>query len=144
VADDALFPEPEAVPPRTDGPWLVAPAPGCWRYMILGEDGQFLMIDGHGIRDSELVDVIRGAGVAGRSAEPGWAADWGDVARRTWARRHDMCPHHLAYVEGCSKCCAFRNDEGPWWDWSTEPDTPVDANRDRPGYFPVTVIDLEG
>jgi hypothetical protein len=142
VADDALFPEPEHTPPRTDGRWLVAPAPGCWRYMILGEDGQWLMIDGHSIRDGELVEVIRAADQYD-DGNPGWADSWGEVARRVWARQHDRCPKHLAYADRCPDCAVFRAGEGPVFTWTphSEPD---DSDRGKPGYFPVTVIDLEG
>jgi hypothetical protein len=135
----ALFEEPERVGPRLDGDWRVSPAPGCWRYMLLGEEGTWLLIQGHGIRDGEILPLI--------AAVDAWAADecddWATATRRVWGERLTMCPLHLAYVEECSECQVFHVGEGPLWRWTARADAD-DADRDRPGWFPVTVVDLEG
>lgn len=88
IGQGALFEEPEHLRPRTDGAWLVAPAPDCWRYQLLGEDCDVLMVEGHGIDDAGIRDVLLFAGL--------W---WGDdmepvPVKRTWAAELDRCPRH--------------------------------------------------
>lgn len=93
------------------------------------------------------------------------------VLWRTWWRGRDPLDlprvpgwllwlgRHWRAFSGCSKCeyvdhyricdgCGFCSSDGtgkapPWWDWSAPAGDPA-ANEGRSGYFPVTVIDLEG
>lgn len=91
MEQEALFEEPEHLPPRTDGTWLVAPAPDCWRYQLLGEDGETLMIEGHGINDDGIRDVLLHAG-------QWWGFDEPVPAERTWATELDRCPRHRRWL----------------------------------------------
>lgn len=87
MEQEALFEEPEHLPARTDGPWLVAPAPDCWRYQLLGEDGETLMIEGHGINDDGIRELLLHAG-------QWWGFDEPVPAERTWATELDHWPRH--------------------------------------------------
>lgn len=131
----ALFPEPERVDvPTMDGPWRIAPH--GWRFMLLGEDGEYLILQGH-VRDNAVARVLAELpefyGVV--------APDEVDPVH-TWARQLTACPTHAptAARDDCSGCHATPDE--PQWDWST-PDGQPDANRNTEGYFPATVIDLE-
>lgn len=136
----ALFEEPERVGPRLDGDWRISPAPGCWRYMQLGEEGTWLLVQGHGIRPAEIVELI--AHVDAWLVDEGHD-DWEPATRCVWGERYTMCLRHLAYVEDCGDCVVFRAGEGPMYRWTARADAD-DADRTRPGWFPVTVVDLEG
>jgi hypothetical protein len=134
-----IFPEPERTPPLTDGLWSVGPMPHRWRYMFFGEDGEWLAIEGHLIRDEELAAIVT---ASGSGCDPD-IDDWGRYARRTWAGAYDMCPYHLTWVEGCG-CCHILRDEGPPVVLLITRADPDDAERGTPDWFPVTVVDLEG
>lgn len=146
AVEPALFPEPEHVPARTtDGRWLIAPAPHGWRFALVGEDGEWLVIEGHGIRPEEIpgVLVLREVGMAAEDAqlydEPG--SGW----MRTWCTWPKVCPTHhppLLRDDECASCGYITDGEpGEWWVWGSWTDPAED--RATPGYFPVTVVDLE-
>jgi hypothetical protein len=130
AADPGLFPEPERVDvPTMDGPWAIAPA--GWRYQFVGEDGQWLLAQGH-LDDAAVLEVLRAA-EQDTTVEYVWDA--------TWARELTACPEHPAKAEKCVWCEYITPGE-PWWDWSHDTDVPQ-QHRNKPGYFPVTVIDVE-
>lgn len=135
--EPALFQEPNHAPPPVDGPWQVGHAPHRWRYMFLGEDSEWLMVHGH-VPADELSDAVS---VPGVMAEPG--GDWAVVTRWTYATTYDMCPQHLTWFEGCESCRILREDGSPLVMLTARAD-PDDAERSTPGWFPVTVVDLEG
>lgn len=136
MTDTGLFAEPERTPLPADDPWLVGHQPNYWRYMFLGEDSEWLMILGH-VPDGELADAVSVPGV-GVDTD----GDWAVVTRWTYASMHDMCPQHLTWFEGCESCRILREDGGPLVLLTARAD-PDDAERGKPGWFPVTVVDLE-
>lgn len=172
-----------------DGPWSVGPAPHRWRYMLLGEDWELMMVEGHGVRAGHVPSLLRHAGV-------GWDTPDDDVdglenqMTYTWAARVTTCPDHprwlrvvarpldwvrwriwalawkvwlhreplrewwtpgwwkrtrewLRRVVHCDICDGAEPDGDPLWTWDTH-GCPADANRGRPEYRPVTLVDLEG
>lgn len=140
-SDSALFAEPtrpSVLAP--DGPWAIAPG-SSWRFMLLGEDGETLLIQGH-VHDAAITDVLACAAQTCGWDEPYFVEEL--QPERTWVRRLTACPTHQPddedAQEGCGPCHARPDD--PWWDWST-PEGQPDANRDAAGYFPATVINLE-
>lgn len=134
AVEPGLFPEPEHAERPVDGPWVVGPAPHRWRYMFLGEDSQWLMVYGH-VPPGDLSDAVSVAGV-----DPD--EEWDDCTRWTYAEMRDMCPWHLTWVEDCDSCEVLREGHG-WLVLLTARADPDDAERNTPGYFPVTVVDLE-
>ena len=132
TAAPGLFPEPERVDvPTTDGDWVISPA--GWRYMLVGEDSQWLLIQGH--QDAAVVlEVIQAADL---DPEPDYCWD------KTWARELTACPDHAVKVElGDCRWCQGIEPGNPWWDWSAPMDD-LGAHRNERGYFPVTVVDVE-
>lgn len=133
-ATHGLFPEPEHAAPLVDGPWLIGPAPRRWRYMFLGEDSEKLMFYGH-VPSDELSDAVVVVG-------PSVNDDWGDYTRWTYAVMHDMCTQHLTWHDDCGSCHILREYGGPLVTLTARADAD-DAERGTPGWFPVTVVDLE-
>ncbi len=131
--EPGLFAEPQRVDPPTDGPWAVGPAPQRWHYMFLGEDSEWLMFYGH-VPSDELSDAVVMAGADDD--------DWCDYTRWTYATTHDMCHYHLTWVDGCEYCLILREGGGPLVTLTARAD-PDDAEKSTPGWFPVTVVDLE-
>jgi hypothetical protein len=111
--------------------------------MPLGEDGEWLMIDGH-VPAGAVRDVWGLAGMD-RVEDEG---DLADLTKWTWARRLEACEEHPdGDDEGdddCGVCQIFNAGEGPLWNWAVPDGQPSDFNRGAPGYFPVTVVDTEG
>lgn len=132
----ALFPEPERVDvPTEDGPWTISPT--GWRYMLLGEDGETLFVQGH-LRDDAVTGVLAVLpdhyGVV--------CLDDVGPSMWTWARELTACPKHAPKdAEDDCRLCYARPDD-PFWDWTT-PEGQPNANRYARGYFPATVIQLE-
>lgn len=184
-----LFEEPRRERRPVDGPWSIGPAPERWRYMLLGEDAELLLIEGHGVVPRQLPGLLR-------HADLGWDTPDDDVdgldqqMRYTWAARVTTCADHspllravvrpldwvrwriwsvawkvwlhrdplrqwwaprwwvaarkrMQAVVNCCVCASVGRGGDPLWTWDTR-GGPVDANRGRPGYQPVTLVDLEG
>lgn len=128
--ESGLFPEPERVDaPTMDGEWAITPA--GWRWMLVGEDGQYLLIQGH-VDDAAVAEVIRAADL---DPDPDYCWD------KTWARELAACPDHSVRDEECRWCQGIEPGN-PWWEWSAPMDQ-LDAHRNERGYFQVTVIDVE-
>lgn len=59
----------------------------------------------------------------------------------------DVC-EFVDHYRTCSGCQFCESDGSgvapPWWDWAVPAGAPRDVNADRPGYLPVTIIDMAG
>lgn len=137
MAEPALFPEPERVEPLTrDGMWAVT-HPSGWRYLLIGEDGELLAIQGHVYdRDGAIPEVLHAID-GDRDLETALTPD------RIWMRELTRCPVHEKPDSDCEWCEHISPDE-PWWDWSVPEGQSPEVHRGAEGYFPVTMIDLEG
>lgn len=151
-----LFPEPDHVAGRRD-PWFASSRAGL-AYAVLGEEGDTLIAFGHPPAETfqALVREVTGSELPLGQIYREWT--W------TWARHLNWCPDHpLDPVDvGCVMCEGGVSPDNPWLDWSI-PDTadigPAelevdagghnradvrwDANRNQPGYFPITVLHIE-
>lgn len=141
----ALFEEPERVEPRMDGPWRIGPAPHQWRWVLIGEDADTLLIYGHSV---EPLDVIRLLIQLPETSLLRAEAEEKPV-RQTYARVLHCCPtHHPPLLDDpfCEWCDRFEptgseHDHTEWWDWFLAgAPRPADG---WPAYFPVTLVDLE-
>lgn len=141
----ALFEEPPRVVPLTDGPWRIGPVPHFWRWVLVGEDADTMLIYGH---SAEPLDVIRLLIQLPETSLLRSEAEEKPV-RKTWARMLLCCPtHHPPLLEDpfCEWCERFErtgseHDVEEWWDWFLA-GAPVPADG-WPEYMPVTLVDLE-
>lgn len=141
----ALFAEPERVAPRMDGPWRIGPAPHLWRWVLVGEDADTMLIYGHIV---DPLEVIRLLVQLPEIAMPRELAEERPV-RQTFARMLLCCPtHHPPLLEDpfCEWCERFErtgseHDVEEWWEWFLAGDPRPDDGW--PVAFPVTMVDLE-
>lgn len=107
------------------------------RYTGVGEDGDTLVFLGHP-DTGRVVDVARAhCDVDTEYSDP-------DELIYTWARLLTHCPDHLAnHSNDCRWCVGITFDSGWWLDWSVPEDAKRDVNAGKPGYFPVTVWELD-
>jgi len=104
------------------------------RYLVLGEDGEWVVVLGHLSRD-EL------------AAFQQWYADEHDVDLddgavsvpfETYARQLHRCPMHEQKTDECT-WCSFISPGEPWLDWSLQENETRLSNAGKSGYFPVVV-----
>lgn len=97
------------------------------RYTYIGDDGDYLAILGH--PEQERIDTLcrRLDFIDGDSETAIW----------TWARMLTTCPDHQGVNDDCAVCQRATPED--WWlDWA--PIANPDANANKPGYFPITVL----
>ncbi len=95
------------------------------RYTYIEQDDDTLVILGH----PEIERIATLCKAIGFSPPP--------VGVRTWGRMLTGCPDHTAKNDDCMKC-HHATPENWWLDWG--PITETQANANKPGYFPITVL----
>ena len=76
---------------------------------------------------------------------PRWLSWLG--SRLEWSADCTVCEyiHHYRTCNGCGFCDSDGSGRVPaWWDWSVPDGAPADTNAHRPGYAPVTIIEIGG
>jgi hypothetical protein len=140
----ALFPEPEHEPEPMDDVWYIGPAPDRLRFALVGEDGEFLVIYGH-VPDAAVPPILEHRQV-GYSQEDAEAYADGAYVQRRWCGWITVCEvHHppLLTDPDCDACRVMASDREPdrWWWWGTGR---ASENKRRPGFFPATIVRLDG
>lgn len=120
---------------------------GGLRHVQLGEDGETWVFLGHPL-GRHVLDAIA---IINREDHLGWEDDelpeLEDLTY-TFGRLVSACPDHPGRRwEGCDTCRALsestENFEDGWYlDWSGN-DKDRNANKGKPGYFPVVLWDVE-
>lgn len=107
------------------------------RYLILGDDGEWLVILGHPPRD-ELATFQRWY-----AEEEGFELDDSFVSDpfETYSRQLHRCPTHERKDADCT-WCMFISEGEPWLDWSLQEGETRLSNAGKPGYFPVVVWEV--
>jgi hypothetical protein len=107
------------------------------RYLILGDDGETVVVLGHPHRD-ELTTFQQWY-----AKEHDFELDDGFVSEpfETYSRQLHRCPTHEQKNADCTWCMFISEDE-PWLDWSAQKDDGRLVNAGKPGYFPVVVWEV--
>lgn len=104
-------------------------------YTHIGDDGEWVVILGHPTR--EQVEVFMPALAEKLNQDTDLTDDYDDLSF-TWARLLWSCPDHKTKARDCDFCRFIQ--PGVWWlDWAVPQGAPPDLNRDKAGYFPITV-----
>jgi hypothetical protein len=146
LMEPGLFTEPERGPAPMDEAWFIGPTPDRWRFALVGEDGEYLVIYGHSIPDSDIPLLLMHQQVGYSPEEAAPYAD-GDAVQRRWCGWVTVCETHhppLLPDDDCWSCELLGSGDQPdrWWWWGPRSEGP-DVNKGRPGFFPVTIVDLE-
>lgn len=99
-------------------------------YTYIGDDGEWLVLLGHPER-AVLDDFLV------------WLDEPYADATTTYARLLHECPDHKQAPQG-EVYCRICNDlePGAWWlDWESQ--AGPEANKNSPGYFPITVCEAQ-
>lgn len=107
------------------------------RYMVLGDDGEWLVILGH--PPIEEVTAFQ----RWYAEEEGFELDDSFVSDpfETYARQLHRCPTHEQKDGDCT-WCMFISEGEPWLDWSLQDGETRLSNAGKPGYFPVVVWEV--
>lgn len=147
MTDVGLFEEPQRTQEPLDGVWFIGPAPERWRFATVGEDDEHVVIYGHAIPAADIPLILTHRQV-GYSPEEAAEYTGGPAIQRRWCGWITVCEeHHPPLLEDpdCGTCHMLGDvNEQPdrWWWWGPRSEDP-DTNKGRPGFFPVTLVDLE-
>lgn len=107
------------------------------RYLVLGEDGEWVVVLGHPLREELVAFQHWYAKEHDVDLDDGLVAE-GD---ETYARQLHRCPTHEQKTADCD-WCTFISPGEPWLDWSLQENEGLLANSGKDGYFPVVVWEV--
>jgi hypothetical protein len=144
--EPGLFTQPIRRDGPMDGPWHVASGTRRWRFALVGDDGEYLVIYGHDVPADDVPALLMHRQIGYGPEEAAEYANDGPAMQRRWCGWVTVCEDHhppLLPDTDCWSCTALDGGALPerWWWWG--PQDEPEKYRNRPGFFPITLVDLE-